>query len=155
MRVTVRSLRQICLAVLFAWAWISSLPAQTSGTGALTGTVTDPTGAVVPKVTITATNTDTGQERTATTGADGGYTIGLLPPGTYRLKFSAMGSKTAEVTSVKINVTETPVLDRKLEVGAQTEQITVTEVAETIQTSNARLGTVLGTTSVTGLPLST
>jgi hypothetical protein len=57
----------------------SSLQAQTPGTGALTGTVTDCSGAVIPNVKVTATSVDTGQSRTATTGTDGTYKIGLLP----------------------------------------------------------------------------
>lgn len=58
-----------------------SLMAQTAATGALAGTVTDPTGSVVPNVTVTLMNTDTGQARTATTSADGTYKFGLLSPG--------------------------------------------------------------------------
>src|SRR5208282_5693204 len=68
-----------------------SLLAQTAGTGALRGTVTDSTGAVVPSATVSATSIDTGQARTATTGADGVYTITLLPPGNYHVKLEANG----------------------------------------------------------------
>jgi hypothetical protein len=77
----------------------ASLMAQTAATGALTGTVTDPTGAVVGNVAVTATNTDTGQARTATTGTDGTYKIGLLPPGSYRVQFEATGFNTVLVPS--------------------------------------------------------
>src|SRR5215469_815181 len=101
----------------------SSLFAQSAGTGALTGTVTDTSGAVVPGATVVLTSTDTNQVRSATTGAEGGYKFSLLPPGTYNVKFSATGFKTSEVSAVTVNVTETPVLDRALEVGAQSEQV--------------------------------
>src|SRR5579871_3451595 len=87
----------LCLLALAS----GTLFAQTAGTGALTGTVTDPTGAVIPNVTVTATNADTGQERTATTSAAGAYTISLLPPGTYRVKFAASGFKAVEVPGVR------------------------------------------------------
>src|SRR3984893_12991625 len=100
-------------------AWNPSLMAQTAGTGALTGTVTDSSGAVVPGATVTATSADTGQARTATTGADGAYTIGILPPGNYRVKFEAAGFKAVEISSATVTVTETAVLDRTLEVGAK------------------------------------
>src|ERR1035438_2266516 len=89
-----------------------SLMAQTSATGALTGTVTDPTGAVVPNVTVTATNTDTGQVRAVMTGADGSYNFGLLSPGTYRVKFEATGFKGVEIPSVAVAVTETATLNQ-------------------------------------------
>src|SRR5947209_3357902 len=102
-----------------------SLFAQSAGTGALTGTVTDSTGGVVPGATVVLTSADTNQARTATTGAEGAYKFSLLPPGVYKVRFSATGFKTAEVSSVTVNVTETPVLDRALEVGAQSDQVTV------------------------------
>ena len=96
---------------------VPSLIAQTAATGALMGTVTDPTGAVVPNVTVTVTNSDTGQARTVTTDAAGTFKFGLLPPGGYRVKFEASGFTTIEVPSVTITVTETNVLDRRLQGG--------------------------------------
>jgi hypothetical protein len=129
--------------------------AQSAGTGALVGTVTDPSSAVVPNVTVTLTNTDTQQSRTATTSADGTYRFGFLPPGTYQVRFSANGFKPTEVPSVKVNVTETPVLDEKMEVGSQNEQVTVQANAEAIQTASSALGTVVSGNTATALPLNT
>ncbi len=97
---------------------------------------------------------ETNQTRTATTGNDGGYKFSLLPPGNYRVRFSASGFKTAEVPSVAVNVTETPVLDRTLEVGAQSEQVTVEATAELLQTASSTLGTTVASNTVTALPLS-
>jgi hypothetical protein len=127
---------------------------QSAGTGALTGTVTDPTGNAVPNAVVTITNTGTNQSRTATTGLEGTYRFNLLQPGTYSVKFSAGGFKTAEVSAVSIGVTETPVLDRQLELGQQSEQITVEAAAETLQTASSTLGTTVGGRTVTALPLS-
>ena len=142
-------------AALLLLLWVPSLLAQSAGTGALTGTVTDPTGAVVPNVTVTLTSADTNQARSANTGADGTYKFGLLPPGTYRVRFAAPGFKTSEIGGVTINVTETPTLDRALEVGAQSEQVTVEASVETVQTASSTLGTVVGSRAATALPLST
>jgi len=130
-----------------------SLMAQSAGTSGLAGTVTDPSGAAIPDVSVTVTNNGTGQTRTVTTGNDGSYRFTLLPPGNYKVTFTAMGFKTAEVASVQLNVTETPALDRTLEVGAQTEQITVEAAAVTLQTESSTLGRVISQDSVTGLPL--
>lgn len=141
----------LCLAVLSAC--VSPIFAQTSSTGALTGTVTDPSGAVISGATVTATNVGTGQSRSTTTDSSGSYKFGLLPPGNYSLKFSASGFKTADVPSVTVSVAETPVLNKALEVGAQSEQITVESTAETIQTQNATNGGVVGSQEVTELPL--
>ena len=66
-----------------------ALLAQSSGTGALNGTVTDPSGGVVPNVAVTATSNATGVARAVMTGSDGAYHIGLLSPGTYSVKFEA------------------------------------------------------------------
>ena len=96
---------RLVLALLLT-LWVPFLPAQSAGTGALTGTVKDPSGAVIPSVTVTLTNTDTNAVRTSVTGSDGVYRFTLIPPGTYRVKFGATGFKTAEVPSVVVNVTD-------------------------------------------------
>ncbi|HXF09350.1 MAG TPA: carboxypeptidase-like regulatory domain-containing protein, partial [Desulfuromonadaceae bacterium] len=131
-----------------------SLSAQSAGTGALTGTVTDPSGSVIPGATVTLVSIGTNQTRISTTGADGSYKFALLPPGTYRVRFGAVGFKTAEVSAMTVNVTETPVLDRRLEVGAQTEQVTVEAQTEVLQTATSTLGNTVGSRTVTALPLS-
>ena len=113
---------------------------QSAGTAGLTGTITDPSGAAVPNVTVTLTSNDTNQVRTATSGGDGTYRFTLLPPGSYKVRFAANGFKTAEISVVTLNVTESASLDRKLEVGAQTESVTVEATAETLQTSSSTLG---------------
>src|SRR6266852_4963223 len=115
----------------------SSVMAQTGGTGALTGTVSDSSGAVVRDAKVTALSADTGQSRTATTGPDGTYTFNLLPPGNYRLRFEATGFKAVEIPAAKVNVTETAVLDTTLEVGVATQTVTVESSVETIQTTNS------------------
>jgi hypothetical protein len=142
----------VCLAVLFLCG--SPIWAQSGTTGGLTGTVTDPSGGVIVGATVTATNIGTGQERSVTTDASGVYKFSLLQSGNYSLKFSASGFKTAQVPSVSVAITETPVLNQKLEVGAQTEQVTVESTAETIQTQNATVGALVGAKEVTDLPLS-
>ena len=131
------------------------LIAQTASTGALTGTVTDASGAVVPNAMITATSVDSGQTRTATTAADGSYKLNLLPPGNYRVRFDAAGFRPIEVPSATVNVTETAVLDRTLEVGTQNQTVTVEGEVETIQTANSALGTVVTNKTATDLPLNT
>lgn len=133
---------------------VESLRAQSAGTGALTGTVTDPSGASLANATVTLTNNDTNQARTTTTNADGSYRFSLVPPGNYKVGFAANGFKTAEVPSINIQVTETPVLDRKLELGTQSEQVTVEANAEVLQTASSTLGTTVNTQEVVGLPLS-
>src|SRR2546425_11611676 len=149
----IRTLFSLCF-VLFIIS-VPSLMAQTAGTGALSGTVMDSSGAVLPGVMVTTTSVDTGQTRSVITGEDGTYRVTLLPPGNYSVKFELTGFNTAEVQSVKVNVTETAVLDRTLQVGAQTEAVQVEAAVETIQTTSSALGTVATAVTITELPLST
>ena len=134
---------------------VSPVMAQTGATGALTGTVTDPTGAVVRDAKVTVTNADTGQARTATTGADGAYSLNLLPPGTYKVRFEATGFQATEIPAARVNVTETAVLDQALQVGAATQTVTVESAVETVQTTSSTLGTVANATTIVELPLNT
>src|ERR1035441_7796470 len=90
--------------------------------GTLTGKLTDPSGVVVANATVTATNIDNGQTRTATTGADGGYEFTMLPVGNYRVKFEAVGFKTLEIASATVGTTQA-VADGKLEPGASTPSL--------------------------------
>ena|SRR5208337_1976154 len=103
------------LAVSLFGTWSPSLIAQTSGKGALTGRVTDASGGAVANATVTATNVETGQTQSATTGPNGTYKLDVAP-GNYRVQFEAAGFKTLEIPSVTASGTETAVLDEKLEV---------------------------------------
>jgi len=151
-----RNSRSMWLVVAFLFFVLSpSLMAQTSATGALTGTVKDPSGAVVPNVTVTITNTGTNQSRGTTTGSDGAYRFGLLSPGAYNVKFEAAGFSVVEVPSITINVTETPVLDQTLQVGAQSQEVHVQGETETVQTTSSTVGTLIAGQTASAVPLTT
>lgn len=132
-----------------------SVLAQTSSTGALSGRITDASGAVVPNATVTATSVDTAQSRTTMTGTDGTYKFSLLPPGNYSLKIEASGFSTVEVPSIAVLVTETAVMDRALQVGATSQTVTVEGSIETVQTTSSAMGQVLTNATVMELPLNT
>jgi len=132
----------------------SSLFAQTAGTGALTVTVTDPSGAAIPGSSVTVTNS-AGLSRSVTTGADGSCTFTLLPVGTYTVAISAQGFQTVEVPSVPVDVTEIHVLNQKLEVGSMAQRVTVNGQVQTIQTEDVTLGNDVGNKLLTDLPLVT
>jgi Carboxypeptidase regulatory-like domain/TonB-dependent Receptor Plug Domain len=143
-----------CIVLLFISLLSASVVvSQTSATGALTGTLKDASGAVVPNATVTATNNGTGQVRTTATDSDGSYKFELLFPGDYKLRFEASGFTTSEAPSVTVVVTETAVLNQALQVGAQTQQVEVRSEAETIQTASSTLGTVVNAQAITSLPL--
>jgi hypothetical protein len=102
-----------------------ALLGQTAGTGAMDGTVTDASGAAIAGVVVTATNTETGQDRSTITDSGGGYNFALVTPGIYQVMFSASGFMTLKITSVIVNVADTRVVNGKLEPGPQTEEMIV------------------------------
>lgn len=129
--------------------------AQTSQTGALTGTVTDPAGSVVPGVTVTMTSTTTGQVRSAQTQSNGRYLVPLMPPGVYRVSASRQDFKTAEFQQVQINITETTTLNVQLQIGSFREVMTVEAAPMQLDTSSSALGHVTDERMVANLPLVT
>jgi hypothetical protein len=133
-------LRLVALLALFLIALIPVLLAQSAGTSGLTGTVTDPSGASVPNVTVTLTSADTNQARTAVTGGDGQYKFTLLPPGNYKIRFSASGFKTSEVSAIALNVTESPILNKSLEIGAQSERDRTSSVQSQLHPDHQHVG---------------
>ena len=143
---------QVAALLLFVF-WAPSLLAQSAGTGALTGTITDPTGAVVPNVTVTLTSADTNQARTAMTGADGSYRFTLLPPGVYRVRFSATGFKTSEVGGVADQCDGNPGARPRSRSGRSKRSGDRRGLVETLQTASSTLGTTVGSRAATALPL--
>src|ERR1700752_5195284 len=112
--------RKIVMRLAIALALTSRLWAQTAGTGAVVGVLTDSSHAVIPGATVLITNNQTGQARSTTTDASGTYNLSLLPPAVYSLRFSKPGFRTAQIAAVAVNVTEIAVLNRELDVGPET-----------------------------------
>ncbi|MGH9682907.1 MAG: carboxypeptidase regulatory-like domain-containing protein [Candidatus Acidiferrales bacterium] len=129
--------------------------AQTASTGAFNGTVTDPSGNVVPDVSVTATNVSTGEARTAVTQGNGSYLIPFLPPGAYRVEASHKDFKSAAFQNVQVHVTESATLDIRLEIGSVSETVTVQGTATQLQTTSSALGNVTDQRMVNDLPLVT
>lgn len=104
------------LAVLLA----ASLGAgQTATTGAIAGSVVDPSGAVIPNATVEVLNNATNAVvRSANTDSQGNFVLPLLDPGSYRLEIQASGFRKLLVPAITVRVTETSKLDARLEVGS-------------------------------------
>ncbi|WP_232298939.1 TonB-dependent receptor [Granulicella tundricola] len=126
---------------------------QTSTTGAIRGTVTDPQGAVIAGGIVTIKSQGTDAVRTALTDKGGQYTVGLLPPGMYTVTITAPGFKTEDPGSITVTVTETARVDAKLEVGSQSDTVEVSTATPALQMENATLGTVVDGDVINQLPL--
>jgi hypothetical protein len=95
-------------------------------TGTIVGTVTDESGAVLPGVTVVVRHQGTGQTFERVTSAEGGYTVPLLPVGTYEITFSLSGFQTRVVRGVILSVNDRVPIDARLSVGGVTETVEVT-----------------------------
>lgn len=129
--------------------------AQTSGTGAIAGTVTDPAGAAVAGAQAQVTNAVTGVERTVSAGASGGFYVGLLLPGQYNVEVSNSGFRTFSALGVTVVVGETATVRARLEIGAVSQKVTVEAAAQQLQTESSSLGSVTTGEQVRNLPLAT
>lgn len=133
-------------------ACASSAYAQ-SDRGSLTGTVTDPSGAVVTNARVVATSLNTGEVREATTTDDGNYTIPELKAEAYRLTVEAPGFKTAAIDSIQIGVQVTRRADVTLEIGVVTDVVTISSDTTVLQSDTPVRQTNVTERQVKELPL--
>jgi len=148
MRVCVtRCSRVILILLLFASA------AWAQGTAQLSGTVRDESGAVLPGVTVTATQTNTGLVRTTVTEASGAYLLTNLPTGPYKLEATLQGFKSYVQTGIVLQVGGTPTVNAVLAVGALEESVTVEAAAPLVDVRSAGISTVVDNKAILELPL--
>ena len=124
-----------------------------STSGSIQGTVTDNSGAVVPNAKVTAHNLATNEERGTQSDASGSYLLPALPPGTYALQAQAKGMATQRVPSLVLGVSGVLLQNFKLQVGAVTEEITVTAEAPVLQAGTMTVGSSINQTTVQEIPL--
>jgi len=134
---------------------VNSLTAQTQAAGAdLTGSVTDPSGAVVAGATVTARNIATNITRTVTTDDSGVYRIIALPPGAYEVTAEAATFKKVSISPVKLTVGQSADLTIKMEIGAQSAIVTVSgDAIELVETARSTVSTTIDQQRVENLPI--
>ena len=120
--------------------------------GSFTGTVRDQSGALVPGVRVTALEVQTGGSRSAVSSADGSYTIPLLLPGLYRLTAEKTGFERTVRGPINLLVDAHPRVDFKMNVGAQTTNVTVESTAPVLDTQTATVGTTVEQAKISQLP---
>jgi hypothetical protein len=148
MRVVVLSLMVVALAAQGF--------SQGGATGAITGTVQDPSGAVVANADVQLTNQDTGVlERSVKTGPDGSFNAQLLPVGTYTVSVHAPGFTQAKFPGIAVRVTETTRMTAKLSTEAVQQKIEVQAEVQTVNTTDATTGQAIESNTIRALPLAT
>jgi hypothetical protein len=124
-----------------------------SDRGTITGTVTDPSGAVVPNAAIVAVNTETGTQFPIVSSDTGNYTAASLPPGSYTVTAEAAGFKKVTRTGILVAVATTVRVDVILEVGTASELVTITARAPLLETEDATQSHNLTGQQVGDLPI--
>ena len=109
----------------------------------IVGTVTDPSGSVVPHATVTATSVETNQTRSLTTGDDGGYVFPDLQVGHYNIKAEAAGFKIAEQKDVVLNIGDRARINFPMELGGNKETVTVEATAVRVQSDTGEVSSVI------------
>ncbi len=125
--------------------------AQTTISGDLVGSVTDPTGAAIPGAQITAKAASTGDTKSAAADQAGNFRISLLKPDTYNLTVTAPGFSTVS-TNIPVAAGQVASASLKLQVGSDTQQVEVTESAPLLHTEDASISTTFDLESVQNLP---
>jgi hypothetical protein len=122
--------------------------------GSIAGTLTDETGSVVPRATVSVTNESTGLSRQTITDESGHYSIPNLLEGTYDLSVNATGFKPYTQKGVVVRINAATNVDAVVTLGALNEQVTVEASTQVLQTTKTDVNTSLDTTSIENLPLS-
>lgn len=121
--------------------------------GTVLGTVKDPSGAVIPGVTITVVNEETGLSRTLITDETGSFTAELLPVGKYRVQAELSGFRKEIRTGIELHVDQKGRVDLTLQVGEVSEVIQVDEAVPLVQTEDASLASTMDNRKIIELPL--
>src|SRR5437870_452871 len=129
----------------------SSVWAQ--ATAQISGAVQDQSGAVLPGVEVTATQTETGVRRTTVTNEPGHYVLPNLPLGAYRLEAALPGFRTFVQSGLVLQVNSNPTINIVLQVGQVSEQVEVQANAGLVETRSLSVGQVMETTRIVELPL--
>ena len=149
-----RSELQLCLFLLgISIVVVCEAFAQSPGTGAIAGIVTDTTGAALISAQVNAIDESTQTSRTVVSLQQGHYELALLSPGTYSVSVTAAGFETRVFKSIRVVAGETSSLDVKLAVGKADQAIEVTSSTDLAQTQSSTLGRAISQETIQSLPL--
>jgi len=154
MRMWVSTVRVCQVIVTLAMVMITSL-AYAQATSTFNGRVLDQGDAVLPGVTVTATNVMTGVARTTVTNGEGSYFMPGLEPGTYEVKTELSGFAPSARQNVRLGINATLTIDFKLALAGLNETLTVTGEAPLIEATQSKMATTIQTEEIQNLPMIT
>ncbi len=138
----------ITMAMGISVGWVAG-----QGLATLSGTIADPSGAVVPGATVTVRNVETGVTNSTTTNSTGFYRVANLIPGQYVVTAQKTGFKKTARQQFTLEVAQSATINLTLEIGTTTQTVTVSGAPPLLNTTNASMGQVVGPRQITQLPL--
>ncbi len=145
--------RFVLLSLFVVSVFVGVHAQSQANSGNIEGRVLDPSGAVVSGATVTATNQQTGLEKSSTTKDDGIFSIILLPPGVYTVRVNATGFSPAEIKDVTVTVGSHTPVDVALTVGGATATVTISEPVPLVETTRTSVATTINQQSIDNLPI--
>src|SRR5438093_9044517 len=142
-----------CVWCILSIVVLSVLPALAQTQASISGVIHDPTGAVIPGVTVTVTNPATNFVRAAISNEAGVYNFPSLQPGRYNIKVELPGFRTITQNDLELQIQQSARLDFTLQVGEVSQTVEVSGTAALIATENATVGTVIENKRIVDMPL--
>ncbi|MEX2263177.1 MAG: carboxypeptidase regulatory-like domain-containing protein [Bryobacteraceae bacterium] len=146
-------MRRVTLGSAIFFLMSPGLLFSQGGRSTILGTVTDQSGAPVPRVSVTITNSGTQQKRVTTTSDRGDFEVPALDVGIYELQVEAAGFRTAVITGIRLEVDQRSRADVRLQLGEVTQQVLVEGNIAAVQTDDSTLSTVIDSAKIRELPL--
>jgi hypothetical protein len=147
-----RALRSVCTVGLLLAISVASCLAQ-EVTGTISGTIKDEQGGILPGVSVSARNVETGSGRTVITDDVGVYRLAQLAPGRYEIKAELAGFQTAVLQNIAISLAQEAVVGITMKVGEISEQVVVSAEVSLVETRSATVASLVDTQQVRDLPL--
>ncbi len=145
------SYRFLCVTLMLTFSQLAF--AQSAVTGAVSGTVSDPSGAVIPSAVVQLTNSGTGKDETATTGGEGRFRFGNLQPGIYLLTIKVTGFADYKQSGISVEVGRTASIDANMKVGGADASVEIVSDAALVNTESKEFSTNINQTQINNLPI--
>jgi hypothetical protein len=149
----IREFRLFAALVLAVLSLASTLPVLAQSTATVRGTVTDPSGAVVPNAKVIVKNQATGVEQSTVSDSAGIYQVAGLLVGVYRIEVQAQGFQPQAVNNLRLEVSQTVAQNFQLKVGGVTEEVTVVSEGPVVENTTITVGQVINQKTVAEIPL--